>query len=89
MMIKARVKSGISTLALCAATAALGGGCADISMPTMATPATASATAPAVQECAMLGPGTPTKYVCGGKVYTSYQLAKLRQDEIKKYESGK
>jgi len=44
---------------------------------------------PRVQDCGVLQTGTPSRFVCDGKVYTSFQLAKLREDEAKKYASGK
>jgi len=44
---------------------------------------------PRVQSCGVLQTGTPSRFVCNGKVYTSFQLAKLREDEAKKYASGK
>lgn len=44
---------------------------------------------PRVEDCAIVGISSPTKYACNGKVYTSFQLAKLRMDEEKKYASGK
>ncbi len=44
---------------------------------------------PRVQNCGVLQTGTPSRFVCNGKVYTSFQLAKLREDEAKKYASGK
>jgi hypothetical protein len=34
---------------------------------------------PLVQNCGIVSIGSPTKYVCGGKVYTGFQLNKLRQ----------
>ena len=43
---------------------------------------------PRVQNCGVLDAGTPSRFVCDGKVYTSFQLAKLREDEAKKYASG-
>ena len=75
-----------------AAMAALGAGCANVAMPTVVTPATGStaqAEQPHVWDCGLVSTGSPSRYVCGGKVYTAVQLAKLRLDEIKKYESGK
>ena len=48
-----------------------------------------TAAAPRVEDCAIVGISSPTKYACGGKVYTSFQLAKLRMDEEKKYAAGK
>ena len=44
--------------------------------------------APKVANCAVLQVGTPSRFACNGKVYTSYQLAKLREDEAKKYVAG-
>jgi len=44
---------------------------------------------PLVQNCAVLFTGTPSRFACNGKVYTSFQLAKLREDEAKRYASGK
>jgi hypothetical protein len=35
---------------------------------------------PLVQNCGIVGIGSPTKYACDGKVYTSFDLLKLRQD---------
>jgi hypothetical protein len=35
-----------------------------------------------VQDCINIGSGTPSKYVCGGKVYTSHELRKLREDNV-------
>ena len=44
---------------------------------------------PRVQDCAVIQTGTPSRFACNGKVYTSFQLAKLREDEAKKYAAGK
>lgn len=35
---------------------------------------------PRVQDCGIVTIGSPTKYACNGKVYTSFDLAKLRLD---------
>lgn len=35
---------------------------------------------PRVQDCGIVTISSPTKYVCNDKVYTSFDLAKLRQD---------
>ena len=43
---------------------------------------------PLVQNCGVIQAGTPSRFVCNGKVYTSFQLAKLREDAAKKYRSG-
>jgi hypothetical protein len=54
------------------------------------TPSQTAGTArvPRVEDCAIVAISSPTKYACDGKVYTSFQLAKLRMDEEKKYASG-
>ena len=33
---------------------------------------------PRVEDCAVIQQATPTKYICGGKNYTSVQLADIR-----------
>lgn len=48
-----------------------------------------STQAPLVAECGVFNISTPTRYACNGKVYTAYQLAKLRAEEEKKYASSK
>jgi len=67
-------------------------GCAAIKpttpLPTR-TSAAAATSVPLVQNCGVLNTGTPTRFVCDGKVYTSFQLAKLREDEAAKYASRK
>jgi hypothetical protein len=47
------------------------------------------ASVPRVEDCAIVGISSPTRYACNGKVYTSFQLAKLRIDEKKNYASSK
>jgi len=44
--------------------------------------------APKVADCAVVQVGTPSRFVCNGKIYSSYQLAKLREDEARKYAAG-
>jgi len=39
---------------------------------------------PRVEDCAIVAISSPSRYACNGKVYTSYQLAKLRMAEDKK-----
>ena len=73
-------------------TTALIWGCAALSpAPPAQGPLTAQAVAqpiPRVQDCGVLNTGTPSRFVCGGKVYTSFQLAKLREDAAKKKSAG-
>jgi len=45
-------------------------------------------TIPRVEDCAIVSISSPSKYECNGKVYTSFQLAKARMDEEKKYAAG-
>ena len=35
---------------------------------------------PRVQECAVTNSGSPAKYVCNGKQYTSFDLARMRNE---------
>ena len=34
---------------------------------------------PRVEDCAQIQQATPTKYICGGKQYTSVQLSDIRE----------
>ncbi len=46
---------------------------------------------PRVQECGILNNSSPREFACNGKVYTSFQLSKLREDWAKNhpdYNSG-
>ncbi len=47
-----------------------------------------TARAPRVEDCAIVAISSPTRYACNGKVYTSFQLAKMRMEEEKKYAAG-
>lgn len=42
----------------------------------------ASETPPRVQDCGIVSISSPTRYACNGKVYTSFELVKLRSGEI-------
>jgi hypothetical protein len=68
-------------------------GCAEvqstISPAWTPTQTAGTASAPRVEDCAIVGISSPSKFACGGKVYTSFQLAKLRMAEEKKYAAGK
>jgi hypothetical protein len=37
-----------------------------------------SAPTPRVEDCALIQQATPSRYVCGGKVYTAVQLTDIR-----------
>jgi hypothetical protein len=43
---------------------------------------------PRVQDCAVMNVGSPTKYVCNGKVYTTHDLRRMRMDWEKKQAAG-
>jgi len=48
-----------------------------------------TAAVPRVEDCAIVAISSPTRYACNGKVYTSFQLAKLRMQAEQQYASGK
>jgi len=66
-------------------------GCASITQMTSSGEQAKGAPAPVpyVENCVEINVGSPSKFVCNGKTYTSFQLAKIREDEAKKYASGK
>ncbi len=84
MMTRQRRFQG-SALAACALAFAMTG-CAGSSLMWPSTsPTVPAATAgdtpiPKVQDCININSGTPSKYVCNGKQYTSHELRKLRED---------
>jgi hypothetical protein len=43
---------------------------------------------PRVQDCININSGTPSKYVCNGKTYTSHELRKLREDAASSAENS-
>lgn len=68
-------------LALCVA---LVGGCATAQDPPAGATATKMAhenTTPRAENCAIVTVGTPVKFACGGKVYSSWDLQHLREKE--------
>ena len=42
---------------------------------------------PKVEDCAMTNSGSPTKYVCNGKSYTTFDLMKMRTDYEKQQQA--
>jgi hypothetical protein len=77
-------------LMMSASMAVLLAGCAYQAIPGRSPGAIAQATpVPRVQNCAVLNTGTPSRFACNGKVYTSFQLAKIREDEATKSAAGK
>jgi hypothetical protein len=69
-------------LALLMMTAAALPGCSAMNESTSS--AAVSQPAPRVENCAMVSASSPPKYACGGKVYTAFQLARLRHEQAKK-----
>jgi hypothetical protein len=60
-------------------------GCASqTARPSSQAPQVAATPIPYVQNCAVLNTGSPSRFACNGKVYTSFQLAKIREEEAKK-----
>ncbi len=43
---------------------------------------------PSVNDCGVVSVGSPTKYVCNGKVYTTFQLSKMKKDYQAKQQAG-
>jgi hypothetical protein len=57
-------------------------GCSSMQSPGGGSPQQVAASAdrppPMVQDCGIVSVGSPTKYACNGKIYTSFDLLKLR-----------
>ncbi len=91
----ARIKQRLASAVIGGALVTLGGCASFTSLSTGnwrtgGTTSQASAQpVPRVQDCGVLQTGTPSRFVCNGKVYTSFQLATFREDAAKKYASGK
>jgi len=87
-MTRSKITSVLRAIALGAAMAALGAGCAVVAPAPAPAAGTTAQAAPHIWDCGLVKSSSPSQYVCNGKVYTTFQLAKIRLDEIKKYESG-
>ncbi len=44
---------------------------------------------PDIHDCGVVSIGSPSKYVCNGKVYTTFQLAKMKKQYESQQQSGK
>ncbi len=81
---KAGTNHQFGRFAITAAAIALAGCSAMPSLPgEKAAPARQNAQSgppPSVQNCGIVSISSPSKYVCNDKVYTSFDLANLRQD---------
>ena len=68
-------------------------GCATSTESTSKTVASSgarpSSPPPAVQECALISSGSPSKYVCDDKTYTTLELAKMRTEYAAQQQAGK
>ena len=84
---RARVTRRVAMLALMAAAA----GCASLNsmMPVSgAAPNAGPTPMPMVQNCAVVNIGSPSKFACNGKVYTTFELAKIREQAAQKAAAG-
>ncbi len=63
-------------------------GCASFRPPTAVASTNGTQPIPRVQNCAVLNTGSPSRFACNGKVYTSFELAIIREKEAKKYASA-
>ncbi len=71
------MKARLTAFALAASAFAMTG-CADMSV-------LSSGPTPRVEDCALIGQSTPSKFVCGdGKSYTAVQLADIRTGKAAK-----
>jgi hypothetical protein len=68
------MKTRQNILALCA----IAGLAAHASACAFSNALVSSGPAPRVEDCALIQQATPSRWVCGGKVYTSVQLAEAR-----------
>jgi hypothetical protein len=56
--------------------------------PSFVTQPLSKGAPPLVQNCAIVSISSPTRYACNGKVYTSFELAKLREEWQAKQQAG-
>ena len=71
------MRAKVMACALAASALAMSG-CADMSVLSSGPP-------PRVEDCALIGQTTPSKFVCGdGKTYTAVQLADIRTGKAAK-----
>jgi hypothetical protein len=72
---------------VCALALAMSGCAGSLRWPTTGPEAPAMTASgdpiPKVQDCIAINTGTPSKYVCGGKVYTAHELRKKREEAAK------
>jgi len=73
-----------STVLVASIAASMLVGCATLGNLNTFGSGTSTASIPRVQDCAVLSTGSPSRFACNGKVYTSYQLATIRENAAKK-----
>jgi len=78
--------TGCSTMAPSAAPSRMAFGGTTGRQPLVTT--TMTGPPPLVQNCAIVAISSPTRYACNGKVYTSFELKKLREAWEKKMSQG-
>ncbi|MGO9453396.1 MAG: hypothetical protein ACLQDV_20465 [Candidatus Binataceae bacterium] len=86
--LRAGIAGGIIAVALAGCSTSGGG-----NLPPPAATAVAGAKPveppPDVHDCAVVSMGSPTKYVCNGKIYTTFELTKMREDYAAQQQSQK
>jgi hypothetical protein len=58
----------------------IGCAAAPSSITSAASNGTANAPPPDVHDCTLISIGSPSKYACGDKTYTSFELTKMQHD---------
>ena len=85
--LRAGLAGGIIAAAL-AGCSTSGSGTLPPSNATAAASGKPSAPPPDVNDCALISTGSPNKYVCNGKTYTSFQLSRWRAQYAAQQQSG-
>ncbi|MGO9605146.1 MAG: hypothetical protein ACLQAT_17455 [Candidatus Binataceae bacterium] len=86
--LRAGLAGGIIAAAL-AGCSTSGSGTLPPSNATAAASGKPSAPPPDVNDCALISTGSPSRYECGGKIYTTFELTKLRADYAAQQQSQK
>ncbi|HKN00292.1 MAG TPA: hypothetical protein VJX23_07220 [Candidatus Binataceae bacterium] len=86
--LRASLAGGIIAAALTGCSTS-GGGSFPPSNATAAASGKPLAPPPDVNDCVLISTGSPSKYVCYGKTYTTFELAKLRADYAAQQQSQK
>jgi hypothetical protein len=74
-------RTALKIIASCAfAFALIGCAAAPSSITSAASNGTATAPPPDVHDCTLISTGSPSRYACGDKTYTSFELTKMQHD---------